>query len=143
MISGEFAFALSIGLVIFGQLLSAASVLIDKYVVTETSVTRPSVYVFYVGMTSGVALLLLPFGIVHTPDMTTVWLALLIGFVFIVSIRFLYRALKHANATDVVAWLTAVSALTTFAFGSLIINETLPKSFPVAMVLFITGMLFV
>ncbi|OGZ07020.1 MAG: hypothetical protein A3D65_06655 [Candidatus Lloydbacteria bacterium RIFCSPHIGHO2_02_FULL_50_13] len=143
MISGDIAFALSIGLVVFGQLLSAASVLIDKYVVTQTTITRPSVYVFYVGMTSSVALLLLPLGVVHTPDSTTILLALAIGFVFIVSIRYLFRALKHANATDVVAWLTAVSALTTFAFGSLIINETLPKSFPVAMVLFITGMLFV
>ncbi|MDO8520596.1 MAG: hypothetical protein Q7S52_00610 [bacterium] len=143
MITGDFAFALSMGLVVFGQLLSAASVLIDKYVVTQTTVTRPSVYVFYVGLTSGVALILLPFGVVHAPDRTTILLALAIGFVFVVSIRYLYRALKHANATDVVAWLTAVSALTTFAFGALIINEDLPKAFPVAMALFIIGMLFV
>lgn len=141
--TSDIAFSLSIGLVIAGQLLSAASVLIDKYVVTQTSITRPSVYVFYVGMTSSVALLLLPFGIVHIPDTTTIWLALEIGVVFIVSIRMLYRALKHANATDVVAWLTAVSALTTFVFGALFINEELPRGFPFAMAFFIAGMLFV
>ena len=143
MMTGEFIFMLSIGLVIFGQLLSAASVLIDKYVVTQTTVTRPSVYVFYVGITSGVALLLLPFGVVHMPDVTTIWLSLDIGVVFIISIRFLYRALKHANATDVIAWLTAVSALTTFIFGDLFIGEELPRGFPVAIALFIAGVLFV
>lgn len=139
----DFVFLLSIGLVVFGQLLNAASVLIDKYIVTRTSITRPGVYVFYVGMISGVVLLLLPFGLVHLPDMTTLWLSLDIGFVFIASILFLYRALKHANATDVVAWLAATSALTTFIFGALFLNEQLPGSFPFAMGLFVLGMLFV
>jgi drug/metabolite transporter (DMT)-like permease len=141
--NGDFAFAFSIALVVFGQLLNAASVLIDKYIVTQTSITRPSVYVFYVGMVSGVALLLLPFGIVHTPDMTTIVLSLDIGFVFIASLLFLYRALKHANATDVVAWLTAVSALTTFLCAYFFLNEQLPQAFPFAMGLFILGMIFV
>ncbi len=141
--SADVAFALSMGLVIFGQLLNAGSVLIDKYIVTQTAVTRPGVYVFYVGMISGVVLLLLPFGLIHRPDMTTVWLSLDIGFVFIASILFLYRALKHANATDVVAWLTAVSAMTTFIFGALFTNEELPRAFPFAMGLFVIGMLCV
>jgi uncharacterized membrane protein len=136
-------FTASILFVILGQILNASTVLIDKYIVTKTSISRPGVYAFYVGMISGVVLVLLPFGIVHMPDSYTILLSLDIGFVFIASILFLYRALKHANATDVVAWLTAVSALTTFAFNSLFLHEKLPSSFPYAMVLLIIGILLV
>ena len=141
--NGDFAAMLSIGLVVFAQLLNAISVLIDKYVVTHTTITRPSVYVFYVGMISGTALLLLPLGIVGMPDATTIWLSLDIGFVFIASILFLYRALKHANATDVVVWLTAVSALTSFIYGVFFLDEQLPRAFPFAIGLFVLGMFFV
>lgn len=143
MLNGDFMYAIAIGLAVFGQLLNAVSVLIDKYIVTRTLITRPSVYVFYVGMVSGIALLLLPFDLVRVPDASTIWLSLDIGFVFIASILFLYRALKHANATDVVTWLTATSALTTFLFGALFLNEQLPKSFPFAMALFVPGLLLV
>lgn len=141
--SGELTFVASIVLVIFGQFLNASSVLIDKYIVTRTSITRPGVYVFYVGIVSGVVLIMLPFGLVHMPDTYTILLSLDIGFVFVASILFLYRALKHANATDVVAWLTAISTLTTFLFGALFLGEELPASFPFAMGLFVLGMLFV
>lgn len=137
------AFTLSIGFAILGQILNASTVLIDKYIVTKTSVSRPGVYVFYVGMISGIVLLLLPFGVVNAPSWHIILLSLDIGFVFVVSILFLYRALKHANATDVVAWLTAISALTTFLFGSIFLNEELPASFPYAMALFIIGILLV
>lgn len=143
MIDTGLTFTLSIVFVILGQLLNASTVLIDKYIVTKTSISRPGVYVFYVGIISGFVLILLPFGVVNTPSPHTVLLSLDIGFVFVASILFLYRALKHANATDVVAWLTAVSALTTFIFGSIFLNEELPASFPYAMALFIIGILFV
>ena len=143
MIDTSLAFTLSIGFVIFGQLLNASTVLIDKYIVTKTSISRPGVYVFYVGIISGFVLILLPFGVVNSPSPHTVLLSLDIGFVFVASILFLYRALKDANATDVIAWLTAVSALTTFVFSSLFLHEKLPASFPYAMLLFVIGVLLV
>lgn len=143
MIFGDIATVVSLGLAIVGQLLNAGTVLIDKHIVTNTSVTRPGVYVFYVGLMSGVVILLLPFGIVGFPDLYTILLSLDIGFVFIGSILFLYRALKHANATDVIAWLTAFSAITTFIFSALFLSEKLPHSFFFAMVFFVIGILLV
>ncbi|MDO8492177.1 MAG: hypothetical protein Q7S34_00860 [bacterium] len=143
MIAPEFAFIISIALVVFGQILNAITVLIDKYIVTKTTITKPGVYVFYVGVLSGVVLILAPFGVIHLPDARTIFLSLDIGFVFILSILFLFRALKHANATDVVAWLTAISVTTTFIFSAVLMDEQLPVSFLYAMALFITGILFV
>ena len=143
MTDTSLVFTASILFVILGQLLNASTVLIDKYIVTKTSISRPGVYVFYVGIISGFVLILLPFGIVNPPSAHTILLSLDIGFVFIASILFLYRALKDANATDVVAWLTAISALTTFVFNSLFMHEKLPASFPYAMLLLIIGILLV
>jgi len=60
-------FLVSILFVIFGQFLNAGIVLIDKYIVTRTSVSRPGVYAFYVAMISGVVIFLVPFGVVHIP----------------------------------------------------------------------------
>lgn len=143
MIPSELAFSFSILFVVIGQLLNASIVLIDKYIVTKTSVTRPGVYVFYIGLISGVVLIMLPFGIVGLPDMYTIFLSLDIGFVFVLSLLFLFRALKHANATDVVVWLTAISTLTTFIFSAVFLNEKLPDSFPYAIAFFLVGILLV
>lgn len=137
------AFALSIGLVILGQIFNAGIVLIDKYIVTKTTVSDPKVYAFYVAIISGVVVFMLPFGIVHVPDIYTILLSLAIGLTFIVSIALLFTSLKSAHATDVVAWLTAISTLTSFLIGSYYLNETLPVHFPYAIVLFIFGMLLV
>ncbi len=139
----EIAFTLSIVFVVIGQMLNAIVVLLDKHIVTNTSVTRPSVYAFYVGLVSSFVLIMLPFGVVGFPSREVLMLSIDIGFVFILSIIFLYRALKHANTTDVVAWLTAISALTTFIFGAIFLNEELPATFPFAMILFIVGILLV
>jgi drug/metabolite transporter (DMT)-like permease len=136
-------FLLSIIFVVVGQIINAVIVLIDKYVVTQTNVSKAGTYAFYVSIISGVVIVLLPFGVVHWPSMTVVWLSLDIGFTFVASIFFLYKALKHANASDVVAWLAAVSTITTFVLSVVFLHEDLPPTFLYALVLFILGMLFV
>lgn len=128
---------------VFGQILSAFIVLIDKYIVTSKDVSRPSVYAFYVGIISGIVLVLLPFGVIHVPSPFIIGFSLLIGFSFIGSILLLYSALKIASATDVVPWLAAISTITTFVLGFVILKESLPESFPSALFLFVVGMLLV
>ncbi len=55
---------LSLIFVIFGQVLNAIIVLIDKYIITKTAVSRPIVYAFFVGLISSVALFVVPFGVI-------------------------------------------------------------------------------
>ena len=136
-------FLTSIIFVVFGQLLNAAVVLIDKFIITKTAVSKPSTYTFYVGMISGIVLIMIPFNIVHLPTLSVVMLSILAGFTFIGSIYFLFTALIDANATDAVAWLATVSTITTFILGFFILNEELPKSFPVALILLLVGMALV
>ena len=66
---------LSLILVVIGQFLNAGIVLIDKYILTSTAVSRPSSYSFYVGVSSVMAILVLPFGMVYFPDSQTLLLS--------------------------------------------------------------------
>ncbi|HEY4490145.1 MAG TPA: DMT family transporter [Candidatus Paceibacterota bacterium] len=134
---------LSLIFVIIGQLLNAVIVLIDKYIVTKTAISRPVVYSFFVGLISSVALLLLPFGVIDVPEGKVIWLSLFGGAIFIGSIIFLFSALKVAAATDVVPWLAAISTITTFLLSFFFLDESLPRSFPYALILFVIGMLLV
>ncbi len=136
-------FAVSFTLAIFAQVLNACIVLIDKYIVTSTHISRPSVYAFYVSIISGVVVILLPFGVITTPSPLVILISLAIGLTFIASIFLLYSALKIASATDVVPWLAAVSTIVTFLLGFLFLEENLPRYFPYALALFVIGMLLV
>lgn len=135
--------ALSIVLVIAGQFLNALIVLIDKYIVTSTEVSRPSSYAFYVGITSGMVLFMLPFGSVQIPSLFVFLLSLCAGVVFIGSVFFLFSALKIADATDVVPWLGVVSTVAAFVFSYFLLLEKLPRNFSIALILFVLGMIFV
>ena len=88
-------------------------------------------------------IILIPFGVIHVPSLYVAGISLVIGVTFIASILLLYSALKVASATDVVPWLAAVSTIVTFLFGFMFLDETLPRYFPYALVLFIVGMLLV
>jgi len=137
------AITLALSLAIFSQVLNACIVLIDKYIVTSTYISRPSAYAFYVSIISGIVIIMLPFGIIHVPDVYVITVSLLMGITFVVSILLLYSALKIASATDVVPWLAAVSTITTFVSGAMFFHEDLPRFFPYAVVLFVVGMLLV
>jgi drug/metabolite transporter (DMT)-like permease len=134
---------LSILFVIIGQFLNASIVLIDKYIVTKTPVSNPGVYAFYVSIISGAVLFMVPFGVVSLPSTYTVWMSLLLGYIFISSIILLFTSLKKAHATDVVAWLTVVSTVTVFILSFFFLHEELPRNFIFALPLLLLGMIFV
>ena len=136
-------FLVSILFVVFGQFLNAVVILIDKFIITRTAISKPAAYAFYVGMISGIVLILVPFGLVHAPSTITIILSIITGLSFIGSIYFLFDALKDANATDAVAWLASVSTVTTFLLGFFILKEKLPESFPAALIFLLIGMALV
>src|SRR3989344_4490170 len=130
-------------LVLIAQFLNAGIVLFDKYLVTSPTIPRPVVYAFYVGILSGVPIILVPFGVVEVPTWGIIYLALYSGVTSIASIMFLYQALKLASPTDVVPIVGAVTAISTFAFSSLFLQEQLPDHFLIAITFLVIGMMFV
>jgi|SRR3989344_325193 len=116
-------------LVLLAQFINAAVVLLDKFLLTSKSIARPLVYVFYVSMLSGVAVLLLPLGIVSWPTTQIIWLSLVTGGAFTFSVYFLYNSLFSTDASDVAPAVGAITALATLFFSFLFLDNALTGNF--------------
>src|SRR3989344_1394103 len=126
-------------LVLIAQFINAAVVLLDKFLLTSKSVARPLVYVFYVSLLSGVAVFILPFGVVSWQTWTVTFLSLFTGVTFTLSIYFLYNALFSADASDVAPAVGAVSALATLFFSFLFLGSALTGNFLLGFVFLVVG----
>ena len=126
-------------LIILAQFLLAIVTLVDKYFVTSALIGKPAVYAFYIGLMSGVVVLLLPFGVVAAPDLIVVWLSLVAGVSYVFSIFFLYKSLKLSDASDVAPALGAISAIATFGFSVVFLGEALAGNFLYGFILLVTG----
>lgn len=137
--------ALWLGLAVLAQLFNAATVLIDKYVVscTECAGRSPVAYAFYISLLSGFVLVLVPFGLVSWPSAEVLFLCALTAAAYITSIVFLYSALRGGVASDVVPVVGAISAIVTFVFAYLFLRQDLPPSFLFAFLLLTIGTLLI
>src|SRR3989344_5380687 len=126
-------------LIIIAQFLFAIVTLVDKHLVTSSRIGKPFIYTFYVGAMSGVAVLLLPFGVVATPELIVVWLSLVSGMSYVFSLFFLYKSLKLSDASDVAPVLGAVSAAATFVFALIFLGENLSGNFLYGFLLLVVG----
>ncbi len=129
-----------IALAALAQLISACIVLVDKYVlVSHEHLGKPAVYAFYISILSGFVLILVPFGIISIPTLTVVALSLLASATFILSVLFLYSALKRGNASDAVPIVGAVSALVAAFLAYVLLHQDLPRAFIPAFLLLVIG----
>lgn len=126
-------------LALLAQLINAFVVLLDKFLLTSKSVTRPLAYVFFVGLLSGVVLFMLPFKVVLFPTTKIIWLSLTTGAAFTFSIYFLYNALLSVDASDVAPAVGAVSALATLFFSFLFLGGRLMGNFLLGFIFLVAG----
>ena len=129
-----------IALAALAQLISAGIVLVDKYVlVSHAHLGRPVVYAFYISVMSGFVLVLLPFGVISIPSLTVLALAMLASVTFILSVLFLYTALKRGNASDAIPIVGAVSAVVAANLAYVFLDQDLPRAFVPAFLLLVVG----
>ncbi len=126
-------------LIVIAQLLNAVVTLVDKHFVTSTLIGKPVVYVFYIGILSGVVVLLLPFGVVLVPTITVLWLSLVVGISYVFALLFLYKSLKLSDASDVAPAFGAVSAVATLGFSFMFLGGSLSGNFLYGFVLLVVG----
>lgn len=133
--------SLWIALAALAQLITAFIVLVDKYVlVSHEHVGKPIVYAFYVCLLSGFVIVLAPFGYVSMPSGKVLALAMLSSGAFVLSVYFLYRALKRGHAADAVPVVGAVSAIATVFFAAALLEQDMPRAFLPAILFFVVGM---
>ena len=126
-------------LVFIAQILSGAVILLDKFLVSSRAISNPTVYTIFVGLLSGVVIVVFP--LVTYPTVNIVGLSFVIAFTYIFSIFFLYKSLKISDASDVAPVMGAVSAVATFGFSLVILGDALPSRFFVSFVFLVVGTL--
>ncbi len=126
-------------MVLIAQFINAIVVLVDRHLVRSPAISKPIIYTFYVSMLSGVVILLLPFGVVLSPTIQIIQLSLIAGIGYTVSLLFLYKSLKISDASDVAPVVGAVSALATFGFSILFLNDSLSNNFLIGFALLVAG----
>lgn len=133
--------ALWLFLAALAQLLNAATVLLDKYVLScvNCGSRTPVAYAFYISLLSGFVLVLVPFGQVSLPSIEVLLLCGLTALAYITSIVLLYSAIQTTPPSDVVPVVGAVSAITTFGFAYLFLRQDLPDTFLLAFVFLVFG----
>lgn len=126
------------------QLINAVVAIVDKYLVTdEKAIPKPFVYAFYsclvtggwviiyfIGLLPGLGDLGVPhFSNVQTPTIQVVGMSFLAAYTFFMALVSLYDALKHADASDVMPVIGAVSAIATFGMSFVFLGTRLSPNF--------------
>ncbi len=141
-----------------GQFLNAVVAVLDKYIVTDEKVLpRPFVYAFYsclitgfwvviylVGLIPGLHHVGVPhFSNVQSPSIQVVGMSFLAAYTFFMALVSMYDALKHADASDVMPVIGAVSAVSTFGMSYLFLGIKLSPNFIWGIALLAVGTLLV
>lgn len=126
------------------QFVNALVAVLDKYIVTdEKALPRPFVYAFYSCLVTGgwaavYFISLLPwfddYGIPHfanvqAPTIQVVGMSFLAAYTFFFALVSMYDALKHADASDVMPVIGAVSAMSSFGMTYLFLGGALNQNF--------------
>lgn len=127
-----------------GQFINALVAILDKYIVSdEHALPRPFVYAFYsclitgfwvviyaAGLLPGMADLGVPqFANVQSPTIQVVGMSFLAAYTFFMALVSMYDALKHADASDVMPVIGAVSAMSAFIMSYLFLGTSLTHNF--------------
>ena len=127
-----------------GQFLNAIVAILDKYIVTdEKALPKPFVYAFYSCLVTGgwiviYSLSLIPglaaIGVpqlsnVHVPTIQVVGMSFLAAYTFFMALVSMYDGLKHADASDVIPVIGAVSAISTFGIVVSLLGYTADPQF--------------
>lgn len=140
------------------QFLNAIVAIVDKYLVTdEKALPRPFVYAFYTCLVTGAWLLIYAIGLVpglaslgvpqlsnvKIPTIEVVGMSFLAAYTLFMALVSLYDALKHADASDVMPVIGAVSAMASFGMSFLFLGTVVPPNFVWGIVLLAVGTLLV
>lgn len=137
--------SLWIVLVVAAQFLNALVALVDKYIVTSSSVVlRPLAYAFWVSVLSAGSIIVFFFGWVsvpidgleiptfanvHAPSLLVAALCVTAGYSFFTALLSFFTALKQSDASDVVPVVGGLSAFFTLLLSFTFLVTTLSRTF--------------
>lgn len=123
---------------ILGYIFNGGSTLIDKILLSK-SLPNPFIYTFYINILGLLALFLIPFGLVITPQVLI--FGLLAGLSFIFALIFYFESLKLGEASIVAPVVGSLNPLFTLLIGVFLLNQTITNIQFLAFVILIFGAL--
>lgn len=102
--------------------LLAVAGLVDK-ILLRTAIVSPRAYAFYVGALSGLALILLPFGVVDVPELRILLAAFASGVASVYALWAFYSALKAHEASRVITAVGALVPIFILVFSIIFLDE--------------------
>ena len=127
-----------------GQFLNAVVAILDKHIVTDEKILpRPFVYAFYSCLITGFWIVIYLFSYipglsdlgaptlanVQAPSIQVVGMSFLAAYTFFMALVSMYDGLKHADASDVMPVIGAVSAMSSFGLGYFFLGTSLTPNF--------------
>ncbi len=107
-----------------GYCLLAATFILDKHILSNTTIKHPSVYAFYSSIILFGALVLLLFQKESFP-LSSIYIGLFSGIGFGLGLLTLYRALKGGEASHVTPFNGAMVTLSTYTLSNIFLSETI------------------
>ena len=111
-------------IILIGHLSNAGAFIIDKILLHKT-MRHPAVYVFYIGLLSLLAFILLPFGHFFVPAQHIVVRSAISGATFMAALFCFFTSLKKGEATRVVPFFGALIPIWTIFLASIFLGEYL------------------
>lgn len=122
---------------ITSHFLNAIVFVIDKVILSK-AVLKPISYAFYVGLLSGFAIVLIPFGFT-LPSANIIILCFLVGAIFVGAVYLFLRALFRNEASAIVPIIGGLVPIFTFLFSFLFLKERLSLKQIFAFLLLVLG----
>lgn len=119
----------------------AVNSVIDKFLLKK-SVKEPGTYAFYIGMLSGLSILLFPFGL-EVPTFKIFGLAILSGALFVYAMVSLFAALKLEDVSRVLPSIGAFAPLATMVMSFVVVGERLSSREIWGIAVLVAGTLFI
>jgi len=114
---------------------------IDKFLLSKY-VPHPVVYAFYVGVLGLVGLILIPFG-VFLPALADLAIGLMGGFLFIMSLIFLYQAMKSGEASVVAPLVGGSTPIFLLVLSFIFLQERLNSNQLLAFIFLVAGLILI
>lgn len=127
--------------VLIGHLFNAIAFVVDKVLLTK-SFQNPFVYAFFIGALSGLAVVLLPFG-VEWPGWSLFALDLAGGALFIASLLAFFYALQGGEASRIVPFIGGGIPVFTLVFEILFLDQQLTSQQLVAFAVLVVGTILI
>ncbi|TSC95939.1 MAG: Uncharacterized protein Athens101410_263 [Parcubacteria group bacterium Athens1014_10] len=129
-------------IVVVAYFLIAIASVIDKYLISKR-LPQPVVYTFFIGLSSGMVLLLIPFGLLKFPSLFIIFLSFISGASYVFALFYFFSALKNNEATKIMPYVGGFQPIFILVLSYFFLNERLNNNQLIAFGFLVIGTILI